>query len=122
MLNYDCNWVRIGISLGILVFLIVFLLYGKDVLLKEKERGIFKEMQKDCTCLNEIRCDIIKIERRNKTIRKWKAIYSSMTASYNCGVYYAETKEEAEREARCRNRGTFTEGELTLIKCIEIKN
>ena len=44
--------------------------------------------------------------------------YSSMTASYNLGYVFAETKEEAERE--CRSRQTaFSKGELTLIKAIE---
>jgi hypothetical protein len=44
-----------------------------------------------------------------------------MTAFYNMGTYYADTKEEAEREARS-NATCFSQGEKTLIKCIEIKD
>lgn len=53
-------------------------------------------------------------------MRKWKAEYASMTARYNCGIYYAETKEEAEREARSRNH-CFTESEKILITCREVR-
>ena len=55
-------------------------------------------------------------------MKKWKAFYQSMTAYYNCGTYYADTKEEAEREARARNSGAFDRGERTLIHCMEIKD
>jgi len=55
-------------------------------------------------------------------MKKWKATYKSMTAFYNCGTYYADSKEEAEREARAKNSGAFSKGELTLIHCTEAKD
>jgi len=54
-------------------------------------------------------------------MKKWRATYNSMTATYNCGIYYADTKEEAEREARANARA-FTPGEKTLINCTEVKD
>jgi hypothetical protein len=51
-------------------------------------------------------------------MRKFKARYSSMTASYDCGTYYAETKEEAEKEARA-NANAFSQSEKSLINCYE---
>ena len=54
-------------------------------------------------------------------MKKWKATYSSMTAFYEMGTYYADTKEEAEREARCRATA-FSQGEKTLIHCHEAKD
>jgi len=53
-------------------------------------------------------------------MKKWKATYNSMTASYNCGIYYADTKEEAEREARASNCA-FSNSEKCLITCREDK-
>lgn len=55
-------------------------------------------------------------------MKKWKAEYVSMTARYNCGIYYADTKEEAERIARSENRGAFSESERRLIVCREAKD
>ncbi len=53
-------------------------------------------------------------------MRKWRCTYQSMTAFYEMGVYYADTKEDAERE--CRMRATaFTSGEKTLIHAHEAK-
>lgn len=52
-------------------------------------------------------------------MRKWKAVYSSLTVYYKCGTYYAETKEDAERQARIKNARCFTPGERRLIKCYE---
>lgn len=54
-------------------------------------------------------------------MKKWKATYNSMTACYNCGIYYADTKEEAEREARAKV-SAFSESEKRLISCSEVKN
>ena len=45
-----------------------------------------------------------------------------MTAYYSCGTYYADTKDEAEQEARTKNAGAFTAGERTLIYCVEVKD
>lgn len=53
-------------------------------------------------------------------INKYKATYRSLTAIYNCGIYYAETKEEAEREARA-NASAFTANEKCLIHCDKIE-
>jgi len=52
-------------------------------------------------------------------MKKWKAVYSSLTAYYKCGTYYAETKEEAEKQARIKNAGSFSRREQGLIKCYE---
>ena len=49
-------------------------------------------------------------------MKKYKARYSSMTATYNCGTYYANSKEEAEREARA-NASAFSASEKCLIHC-----
>jgi len=54
-------------------------------------------------------------------MKKWIPTYKSMTAYYKFKPIYAETKEEAEREARA-NATAFTKGERTLIKCIEAKD
>jgi hypothetical protein len=54
-------------------------------------------------------------------MRKWKARYISMTASYDCGIFYADTKEEAEREARAKATA-FSQSEKCLIKCQDVTN
>ena len=54
-------------------------------------------------------------------MKKFKATYKSMTAFYEMGTYYANTKEEAEREARAKAMA-FTSGEKTLIHCTEIND
>ena len=41
-----------------------------------------------------------------------------MTAFYDLGYVYAETKEDAERESRAKETA-FTQGEKTLIHCTE---
>ena len=51
-------------------------------------------------------------------MKRWRMRYSSMTASYNLGYVYANTKEEAERECRA-NQTAFTKSESRLIKAIE---
>jgi len=51
-------------------------------------------------------------------MKKWRARYQSMTACYDCGTVYADTKEEAEREVRARQTA-FSPSEKRLIKCIE---
>jgi len=44
-----------------------------------------------------------------------------MSAFYEMGTYYADTKEEAERE--CRSKASaFSSGEKSLIKAIEVKD
>ena len=53
-------------------------------------------------------------------MKKWKATYRSMTAHYDCGIYYADTKEEAEISARA-DAHVFTPSEKTLIHCSEVK-
>lgn len=53
-------------------------------------------------------------------MKKYKATYQSMTAFYELGTYYAESKEDAEREAR-RKATAFSEGEKRLITCKEAK-
>lgn len=54
-------------------------------------------------------------------MRKYKAIYGSMTARYDLGYYYANSKEEAEREARA-TASAFSEGEKSLIHCYDATN
>ncbi len=54
-------------------------------------------------------------------MKKWKARYNSMTANYDCGTYYADTKEEAEREARA-GASAFSQNEKCLIKCTEAQD
>lgn len=51
-------------------------------------------------------------------MKRWRMRYASMTASYNLGYVYAETKEEAERECRAKQTA-FSKGELSLIRAIE---
>jgi hypothetical protein len=43
-----------------------------------------------------------------------------MTASYDMGYIYAESKDEAEREARSK-ASAFSQGEKTLIHATEEK-
>ena len=54
-------------------------------------------------------------------MKKWRCVYQSMTAFYEMGTYYADTKEEAERECRAK-ASAFSSGEKTLIKAIEVKD
>ena len=54
-------------------------------------------------------------------MKKYKCVYQSMTAFYKMGTYYADSKEQAEKE--CRAKATaFSSGEKTLIKAIECKD
>lgn len=57
-------------------------------------------------------------------MRKFKITYNSMTARYNLGYVYANSKEDAEREARNdpKNRSSFSEGERTLINATDVTN
>ena len=64
---------------------------------------------------------IVQAKTKEEIMKKWKARYSSMSATYDCGTYYAETKEEAEREAR-RNATAFDASEKRLINCVEVKS
>ena len=54
-------------------------------------------------------------------MRKYKVTYSSMTAFYDMGYVYADSKEEAEREVRSR-ANAFSASEKTLIKAHEVRN
>jgi len=51
-------------------------------------------------------------------MRRYRAVYQSMTARYDCGIFYADSKEEAEKEARASNNA-FSANEKILIKCYE---
>lgn len=54
-------------------------------------------------------------------MKKYKATYNSMTATYDCGTFYAENKEEAEREARAM-ANAFSQSEKCLIHCQEVRD
>jgi len=51
-------------------------------------------------------------------MKKYKISYNSMTACYNLGYIYAETKEEAEQEARAK-ASAFSLNEKFLITARE---
>lgn len=54
-------------------------------------------------------------------MKQYKIIYSSMTAYYEMGPVYANSKEEAEREARAKATA-FSSREKPLIKAYESKD
>ena len=54
-------------------------------------------------------------------MKKYKAIYGSMTARYDLGYYYANSKEEAEKEARAK-ASAFSANEKCLIHCYDATN
>ena len=54
-------------------------------------------------------------------MKKFRATYNSMRVFYEMGTYYADNKEEAEREARAKATA-FTSREKMLIHCTEVKN
>jgi hypothetical protein len=47
-------------------------------------------------------------------MNRYKITYSSMSAFYDMGYIYAESKEDAEREARAKATA-FSQGEKSLI-------
>jgi hypothetical protein len=48
-------------------------------------------------------------------MNRYKITYSSMTAFYDMGYIFAESQEEAEREARSKATA-FSQGEKSLIR------
>ena len=52
-------------------------------------------------------------------MKKYKITYSSMTARYDLGYVYANSKEEAEREARRTKSDAFFGSEKNLIHATE---
>lgn len=54
-------------------------------------------------------------------MNKYHISYNSMTASYDMGYIYAESKEAAEREARAKATA-FSQKEKCLIKAYEVNN
>ena len=60
-------------------------------------------------------------ERKNN-MKKYKISYNSMTACYDLGYVYANSKEEAEQEARVTKSSAFTRGERSLISATECKD
>lgn len=54
-------------------------------------------------------------------MRKYKITYNSMTAYYDLGYEYADSKEEAERNARARSTA-FDKSEKCLIRAREVNN
>lgn len=54
-------------------------------------------------------------------MKKYKITYNSMTACYDLGYVYANSKEEAEQEARVTKSSAFTRGERSLIHATEYK-
>ena len=52
-------------------------------------------------------------------MNKYKITYNSMTAFYEMGFQYADSKEEAERNARS-TASAFSQGEKSLIKATEV--
>lgn len=54
-------------------------------------------------------------------MKKYRCYYQSMTAHYEMGHYYANSKEEALRE--CRAKATaFSTGEKSLITAVEVRD
>ena len=54
-------------------------------------------------------------------MKKYKITYNSMTARYDLGYVYANSKEEAEQEARTTKSSAFTRSERSLIHATECK-
>jgi hypothetical protein len=52
-------------------------------------------------------------------MKKYKITYQSMTAFYELGYVYANTKDEAERIARAKATA-FSQAEKCLIKASEV--
>lgn len=54
-------------------------------------------------------------------MRKYKITYSSMTAHYDLGYIYADSQEDAEREARAKQTA-FSQNEKPLIRAREVND
>ena len=52
-------------------------------------------------------------------MKRYKITYNSMTARYDLGYVYANSKEEAEQEARVTKSNAFSKNERSLINATE---